>query len=112
MLKAKVVAKNFPKSPETQKGHMMQQQQGVQSMQEKEDKDDKNIFHVPQPRSKEISVNIDDIKNIMCIKQTGKLLVVSSQENIYIMVLYKKDENHPCQANKNYNVWRNVQGMQ
>ena len=61
----KAVAKHFPVSPKTQKGHMRQQLKRVCSTQEKDNKDDKHIVHVPQPRSKEISVNIDVIKNIM-----------------------------------------------
>ena len=51
---------------------MRQQQQGIESTQEKEDKDDKHIVHAPQPRFKEISVNVDDMKNIMYIDQTKK----------------------------------------
>ena len=60
-------------------------------MQEKADKDDKHIVHATQHQSKEVSINIEDMKQLMYMDQTGKILVVSSQGNQYIMVMCKVD---------------------
>ena len=60
---------------------------------EKEDKDNKHIVHAPQSRSREISVNINDIENIIYADQTGKFPVVLSQDNYYIMILCEKNGN-------------------
>ena len=81
MLTTTAVTKYFPKLDETQKGQRWQQRQGVQSTKENNDINNMHIPHMPQTRSREISINIDDMKLIMYSDQTGKFLVVSSQGN-------------------------------
>ena len=84
MLTAKAVAQYFPDSDKTQKRHMLQQRQGVHSAQEKDEVDDKHIAHATKLRSREISVNINNMQIIMYTGQMG---------NRYIMVLCKWDGN-------------------
>ena len=62
---------------------------GIAGKKGKEDKDNTHNVHALQTRSREISVNIDDIENIMYTDQAGKFFFVSSQGNCYIMVLFK-----------------------
>ena len=76
-----------------QKDHMQQQHQGVQSTKETQQEDNQLILHIPQRQTREISMNVGDMQRIMYTNQTGQFLVVSSQGNLYIMVLCKANDN-------------------
>ena len=74
--------KYFPEFEEIQKGHTQQHKQGLWSTKELNDISDTNIAYMPQPRSGEICINIEDMKHIMCTYKTGKFPVVSSKHGV------------------------------
>ena len=71
MLTTSSVMKYYPKSHETQKGHMHQTKQGVQLTKQQYDKNEPQVIHEPQPRVQEVQVKVEDIKHIMYTNQTG-----------------------------------------
>ena len=77
MLIATANAKHFPEALKMQKVHLQQQ----------------HIVHAAPQRFKEVSVNVEDMKNITYTDQTGKVPVVLSKGNWYMMVIYERDGN-------------------
>ena len=65
MLTAAAVMKYFPELDETQKGHMQQSRQGLQSTKTIKDKQEPQVIYTPQPRVREKSVHVKDMKHIM-----------------------------------------------
>ena len=53
------------------KNHMQQQCQGVQSTKETVNDEHQKIIHAPQQRTREISISIKDMRQIMYTNQTG-----------------------------------------
>ena len=51
------------------------------------------MVYVPQTWLQEMNINIEDMEHIMHTDQTGQFPVVSSQGNMYIMLLCKTDGN-------------------
>ena len=85
MLMTKAMSKYSPESAETQKGHMRQQQQGI-SFTEKEE--EQIVVHTKlSPQTRDIFVEVVDMKQVMYTNQARKFPVVSSEGNKYIMVL-------------------------
>ena len=74
MLTATAIAKHISESQETHKGHMPQQWQGVQSNPKKTVAEDMHIVHAPPHQSKKVSINIEDMKQLMYMDQTGKFV--------------------------------------
>ena len=81
----KNVAKYFPESEETQKGHMRGQCQGVRSTRKTELKTYQPIF----PTKKRATFSFD----LMYADQTGLFPAVLSLGNKYIMILHHVDSN-------------------
>ena len=65
MITATAVMKYYPESNETQKGHMCQNKQGLESTKTKNNVQEPQVVHSPQPRVREVRVNVEDIKHIM-----------------------------------------------
>ena len=66
---ATAVKKYFPASDETQQVHMCQNKQGLQSTKTNDDKQEPQVIHAPQPRVREIRVNLEDKKHTMYTTQ-------------------------------------------
>jgi hypothetical protein len=92
LINVKNVTKFFPKSEETQKGHMQGQRQGVCSTKEAEPPN-KNQTIIPHVKKHDILILVYDAKATMYSDQTGKFPAVSSKGNKYIMVLHDVDSN-------------------
>ncbi len=90
------ISRHFPKSDETQKGHMKQTKQGVRST-KVVDEDAMLGFTQQQPGVKHKDVYLmifDAIKKSMFSDQTGKFLITSGRGNKYIMVAVELDGNY------------------
>ena len=100
-LTASAVTKYFPKSDETQKGHMRQSQQGMQSTKvrvkqseleveddvEAEEEGEEGSITRPIERKKDVYVKVfDATKKAMCSDQAGRFPVISSRGHKYVMV--------------------------
>jgi hypothetical protein len=90
------INKFFPESVETQKGHMRQQRQGVRSTKVADDDALLESFKpTPGVKHKDVYLRVyDATKKAMYTDQTGRIPVVSSRGNKYIMVAVELDGNY------------------
>ncbi len=79
----KNVHKYFPKSEETQQGHMKNQRQGIRSMNNPQSQPSMSHTHGPN-----YFLKTYDTQNTLYTDQTGKFPHFSSQGNRYQMILY------------------------
>eukprot|EP00804_Cyclotella_cryptica_P011209 CCRYP_007737-RB/>CCRYP_007737-RB protein AED:0.21 eAED:0.17 QI:0/-1/0/1/-1/1/1/0/1078 len=88
--------KFFPESEETQKGHMRQQRQGVRSTKMvDEDATSEGFQQAPGIKHKDVYLRVyDATKRTMYTDQTGRVPIVSSRGNKYIMVAVELDGNY------------------
>eukprot|EP00804_Cyclotella_cryptica_P029656 CCRYP_019045-RA/>CCRYP_019045-RA protein AED:0.39 eAED:0.39 QI:0/-1/0/1/-1/1/1/0/453 len=89
------IAKHFPESNETQKGHMKQTKQGIRST--KVVDEDAMLAVRPSPGVKHKDVYLrtfDATKKQMYTDQTGKFPITSPHGNKYIMVAVELDGNY------------------
>jgi hypothetical protein len=101
-LMAPAVRKHFPKSDETQKGHMKCQQQGVRSTRtpqttsnEIKEQSKSNTSQAPKPKKmQDVYIKIHNANYTMHTDQPGQFPATSSNGNQYIMILVKVDENY------------------
>ena len=87
----------FPKSDETQKGHMKQQRQNLRSTKEKEDNDKENELDMKRPIEckRDVYVKVyDPTKRPMYTDQTGKFPVTSSRGQMDVMVAVEMDGHY------------------
>jgi hypothetical protein len=88
------VARYFPKSEETQKGHMRGQRQGIRSTKKKPLDVFPDTPPIPPHESKrDIFICIYELKKTMYSNRTGRFSQVSSLGNKYIMVIHNVDSN-------------------
>jgi hypothetical protein len=92
LINVKNVAKYFPESEETQKGHMRGQRQGVCSTRMTEPTEDKPT-NIPHHEKGDIFITEHEVKSLMYADQTGLFQAVSSLGNKYIMILHHVDRN-------------------
>ncbi len=92
LINVKNVAKYFPESKETQKGHMRGQRQGVRSMKVAEPTKDMptNILH---QKKNNILITAHEVKSLMYADQTGLFPAVLSLGNKYVMILHHVHSN-------------------
>ena len=93
-LTAEAVARHFPESDETQKGHMRQTRQGVRSTKVV---DEDAIIFKPSPgvKHKDVYLRVyNATKKTMYSDQTGRFPVVSIRGNKYVMVACELDGNY------------------
>eukprot|EP00804_Cyclotella_cryptica_P023552 CCRYP_018913-RA/>CCRYP_018913-RA protein AED:0.17 eAED:0.19 QI:0/0/0/1/0.25/0/5/0/1080 len=90
------INKFFPESEETQKGHMRQQRQGVRSTKiVDEDATSEGFKQAPGIKHKDVYLRVyDATKRTMYTDQTGRVPIVSSRGNKYIMVAVELDGNY------------------
>jgi hypothetical protein len=90
------INKFFPESEETQKGHMRQQRQGVRSTKMvDEDATSEGFQQAPGIKHKDVYFWVyDATKRTMYTDQTGRVPIVSSRGNKYIMVAVELDGNY------------------
>jgi len=91
-LTAANVAKHFPESDETQKGHIKQIQQGIQSTKPKHP-----VALMPQPCTKHHDVYLrlfNAMKKTMHTDQTSCFPLISCRGHKYIMVAIELDGNY------------------
>jgi hypothetical protein len=95
-LTVKNINKFFPESVETQKGHMRQQRQGVRSTKVfDEDATLEGFKQTPGVKHKDVYLRVyDATKKAMNTNQTGRVPIVSSRGNKYIMVAVELDGNY------------------
>ena len=94
------VAKHFPKSEETQLGHMRGQRQGVRSMQPTSPSD--TDITTPHNAANDILQRIINVHDSLYTDQTVRFPFVSSLGNRYVMILHHVDSNSTwCEAFKN-----------
>ncbi len=86
------VAKFFPASKETQKGHMRGQRQGVRSTKAAKLTGDLPTT-LPHQKKNDILIINHEVKSPMYANQTGLFPVVLSQGNKYIMILHHVNSN-------------------
>ena len=87
MLTSKAACKYFTEWDEAQEGHTRQNRPGLWSTKETEEGVETHTVHIPQTKTQDIFITIEDMKQITFTDQTGKLSVVTSQDNRYIMVM-------------------------
>ncbi len=92
LINVKNVAKYFPESEETQKGHMRGQRQGVQSTKVAKPTKDA-LTMLPHQKKNDIIIAEFEEKSVMYADQTGLFLAVSSLGNKYVMILHHVDSN-------------------
>jgi len=92
LINIKNVAKYFPESEETQKGHMRGQRQGVRSTRVAEPTEDIPT-NIPHQKKGDILITEHEVKSLMYAVQTGLFPAVSSLGNKYIMILHHVDSN-------------------
>ncbi len=84
----------FPKSDETQKGHMKQTKQGVRSTKEVDKDAMLGLQHKPGIKHKDVYLIVfNATKKSMYSDQTGKFPITSARGNKYIMVAVELDGN-------------------
>jgi hypothetical protein len=100
LINVKNVFQHFPKSEETQKGHMRGQRQGVHSTKTK--RWGANVTSVPIEPSPKITPHIRkgdimifdyNLKSTMYTNQTGLFPRILSLGNMYVMILHNVDSN-------------------
>jgi hypothetical protein len=92
LINIKIVAKYFPKSKETQKGHMRNQRQGVRSTKVAKPTEDTPTT-LPHQKKNNILIMEHKVKSLMYADQTGLFLAVSSLGNKYVMILHHVGSN-------------------
>ena len=92
LINVKNVAKYFPESEETQKGHMRGQRQGVRSTRMTEPTKDIPT-NIPHQKKGDILITEHEVKSLMYADQTGLFPAVSSLGNKYVMILHHVDSN-------------------
>jgi hypothetical protein len=92
LINVKNVAKCFPESEETQKGHMRGQCQRVQSTKVAEPTEDAPTT-LPHQKKNDILITEHEVKSLMYADQTGLFPAVSSLGNKYVMILHHVDRN-------------------
>jgi len=96
LINIKNVAKYFPESEETQKGHMKGQRQGVRStkqMEPPETEHDERYIALPHDSKRDVLIIVYNLKNTMYTDQTSKFPHIPSLGNQYIMILHDVDSN-------------------
>jgi hypothetical protein len=96
LINVKNVAKYFPESEETQKGHIQGQCQGVRSTKRTEStlaKDNKDLNAPPHDSKRDFLITVYNLRNTIYTDQTGKFPHISSLGNQYIMILHNVDSN-------------------
>jgi hypothetical protein len=123
-LTVRAVAKHFPKSKATMKGHRQKGKSGLQSTKtpaQSDNNDDQTTVstHLPCPptKQKEAVIQIYDLNNkaqhLMYTDQTGKFPKKSSKGNQYIMVLIEINSNAILdEAMKNCSAGEMIQAYQ
>jgi len=105
-----LIAKHFPDSDETQKGHMKGQRKGVRSMKVKQTVEIKiepgteetTHHHIPAKKMNDIFVKTYELSDEIHTDQTGKFPVTSQRGYRYIMVGIHIDANYIfCETMKN-----------
>jgi hypothetical protein len=92
LINVKNVAKYFPESKETQKGHMRGQRQGVRSTKVAKPTEDIPT-NIPHQKKSDILITEHEVKSLMYADQTGLFPAVSSLGNKYVMILHHVDSN-------------------
>jgi hypothetical protein len=92
LINVKNVAKYFPESEETQKGHMLGQHQGVQSTKVTKPTEDAPTT-IPHQKKNDILITEHKVKPLMYADQTRLFLAVLSLGNKYVMILHHVDSN-------------------
>ncbi len=92
LINVKNVAKYFPESKETQKGHMRNQRQGVRSTKVAAPTKDAPT-NIPHKKKNKILITEHEVKSLMYADQTGLFPAVSSLGNKYVMILHHVDSN-------------------
>jgi hypothetical protein len=92
LINVKNVAKYFPESEETQKGHMHGQRQGVRSTRVAEPTEDIPTT-IPHQKKGDILITEHEVKSLMYADRTGLFPAVSSLGNKYVMILHHVDSN-------------------
>jgi len=92
LINVKNVAKYFPESEETQRGHMRGQRQGVCSTRMTEPTKDIPT-NIPHTKKGDILITEHEVKPLMYADQTGLFPAVSSLGNKYVMILHHVDSN-------------------
>jgi hypothetical protein len=89
------IAKHFPESNETQKGHMKQTKQGIRSTKVVDEDAMLAARHSPGVKHKDVYLRtFDATKKQMYTDQTGKFPITSARGNKYIMVAVELDGNY------------------
>ena len=105
-----LIAKHFPDSDETQKGHMKGQRKGVRSTKVKQTVEIKiepgteetTHHHIPAKKMNDIFVTLYELSDEIHTDQTGKFPVTSQRGYRYIMVGIHIDANYIfCETMKN-----------
>ena len=98
-LTASAVAKHFPESEETAKGHMRKAKSGIRSTKVRVELDG-NEDTAERPTTKQRAIYVravdlaDDLQRAIYTDQTGRFPVLSSQGNRYVMVMLDMDSNY------------------
>jgi hypothetical protein len=92
LINVKNLAKYFPESEETQKGHMRGQRQGVRSTRVAEPTEDVPT-NIPHQKKNNILIMEHEVKSLMYADQTGLFPAVSSLGKKYVMILHHVDSN-------------------
>jgi hypothetical protein len=87
LINVKNVAKSFPESKETQKGHMRGQRQGVRSTKVAAPTNDVPTA-LPHQKRNNVLITEHEVKSLMYADQTGLFSVVSSLSKKYVIILY------------------------
>ena len=102
-LNVRNIAKHFPESDETQKGHMRHQRKGLRSTKvpilqanvtEEQRKTYEDELKTLKLKEKDIYVTVWEEKELIYTDQTGKFPHTSSRGNKYVMVLYYIDGSY------------------
>ena len=95
LVNVKNVHKYFPKSEETQRGHMSSQRQGVRSTRPALPRDNAKEVHLTPTEKKhqDFIVKVYNVKQTLYSEQTGQLPETSSRGNKYQMCLHEIDSN-------------------
>ena len=89
------IARHFPESDETQKGHMKQTKQGVRSTKIVDEDAMLGLNQQPGIKHKDVYLTVfDATKKSMFTDQTGKFPITSACGNKYIMVAVELDGNY------------------
>jgi hypothetical protein len=92
LINVKNVAKYFPESKKTQKGHMHGQRQGVQSTKVAKPTEDAPT-NIPHQKKNVILITEHKVNSLMYADQTGLFPAVSSLGSKYVMILHHVDGN-------------------